>query len=661
MFFLFYFILFSVVYLVVSWALIYFASPPPPSPHTMLVYRGRFNHFHRAQNEAIALFLSSDEPRVGAPFLLCWRWTNPPEGQPREVLYSGVIQQVQVLEDDSGIKAAHQGHVRMQFLFSGDGKAKAYTRVLFRFSDDLGTDPAAENRLQRDDGILGLTKNPEVPRPPYYSNLYVGFITGGGGGIVQGAAEGELLMLAFADGIERDKPVFVSWRSKNSSFMPPEDEKEKEEEASMAQITCVVGDVEDSRDITRFGLFDDTQQSCLFRCRAESGGDVLVVDTPSGSIRPITMAKVAGWEGWGFISKTVTLVNDSCETVRYQICNSGKHIAEELAMGILSVIPTFGIDRITQFPSVARGVMKIAEWISAGLAMKSMWHSVRKDSHGVRGLLFPGDKIQRKTTSSQLINDNDIVLERFSFEEETRSIMVTVYELSRAGEKTYYLSDIIGSEEPPARWKKTTEKWSLVKSKDCMPDRAIQIPSFIPSVGECDLRGFCDSEPLQGVIYCMDGDSGGDLPRLFPYTFTASVDPYATLAEYDSTKSSYYIQSKGGEKIRRGSSVRNLPTMSHIPVVIFEWCRLRERGSLRRVQIGRVDVDQDTDDAALMIIETKMREGVSYWGVSVDEDHRVFGYPEVHPDYKGEKWVLQKSDRPHCRTYFVGKNWCPVY
>lgn len=136
----------------------------------------------------------------------------------------------------------------------------------------------------------------------------------------------------------------------------------------MTRVNSVIKNVKDLEGRSRSHFeFDHSQHQ--FRCLAELGGDVLALTT-SGSDRPMRMVKMG--EGGGFISSTVTLVNNSCESLRYQISDSGKHVVEEVIMGILSVIPTFGIDKISQAPRILKKATKIAERISAGLTLKSM-------------------------------------------------------------------------------------------------------------------------------------------------------------------------------------------------------------------------------------------------------------------------------------------------
>ncbi|KAI1500826.1 hypothetical protein F5X99DRAFT_385101 [Biscogniauxia marginata] len=387
-------------------------------------------------------------------------------------------------------------------------------------------------------------------------------------------------------------------------------------------------------------------------CLGESGKSTLAITTSTSS-QPMKTARMslAGYSA----SETTTIVNDTCETVRYRINDSSKHVVEEVAMGILSLMPTFGIDKLSKIPSAVHKATKIAEWISAGLTMKSMWHSVIQDSSSIRGILFPKDQVERTTTSSNIRNANDVVIERYSIETSTNSIVVDTYEYSRAQTETFYLKDIIVDGEPPSGWTKSTEKWSLFQSKDCKPDRAIQIPNFGVKVGECNIETFNQSP--HGAFYCICSDELK--ARMFPYMTTANVDNHETLGIYDESKCSYYIQSKDGS--RHGSRVMSLPTKKHIPVVVLEQTRLRKRGTLEPVELGTAEERQDVDHTVLTKIEDESARGRSYWGVSVEQDRVIRGYPEVPPDYRDKKWVLQKAKKSLCRTYFVGNHWVPVY
>ncbi|KAI2465318.1 hypothetical protein F4781DRAFT_438923 [Annulohypoxylon bovei var. microspora] len=589
-----------------------------------IVYRGIFSHFSRVSHRPITILFSSLPPKVGTPFIVCWRWTSASHC-PQEFLYPAVIQKVTGGNDETFLTAIHHAEFRMELSFSDD-----LARLSFQLSDDLGSSTAPDP-LERVE-IPELEKFEWLPNP----SLYVGIITD------IPSAIGEVLLMAFSEELEKDKSIFAFWHSADSPLL---------ERTSVTRINSIIRNVEHQTDQSS-SLFQFDHSEYQFSCVVERGGKELTSKL-HGSGNSIRMIKV-GWS-LGFFSKTVTLKNNTCEILRYQIRDSGKHKVEEISMGILSVIPTFGLDKIPHAGMILKKAAKIAEWISAGLTLKSMWHVALQDDDNVRGLLYPNDTVERETRSSDIVNDNDVVIEQFSFDEPTNSIVVDIFELSRAGNKTYHLSDLL-QDDPPDRWEKSTQKWSLTKPQECRNDRAIQIPKFIPKVGEVPLEGFQEDYP-HGVIYCMDK---GDMPRIFPYTFSSPKVPnHSTIALYDDSKCSYYIQSKSGD--RCGSIVKNLPTQNHTPVVIFECCCLRQRGKLRCELIGSANYGEDVDESVLMIIESKLNTGKSYWGVSVDEHRNVYGYPEVPPSYQGDKWVLQKSENNCCSTYFVGKYWFPVY
>ncbi|KAI3327498.1 hypothetical protein F4824DRAFT_484634 [Ustulina deusta] len=202
-----------------------------------------------------------------------------------------------------------------------------------------------------------------------------------------------------------------------------------------------------------------------------------------------------------------------------------------------------------------------------------------------------------------------------------------------------------------------SDQWSLSRSKDCQPNRVIQIPKFAPLIGDCTLEAFRNG-PVHGTVFCVA--AGQVSPKLYPYTFsTRETEKHSTIGIYDDSRCSYYVQSKDGSRYE--SHAETLPTKGNVPVVVFHHCRILPRGTLHREKIGQAYDNKGTDDQALMIIDSQMQQGKTYWGVSVDEDRNVYGCPRVDPSYRGDKWVLQKSDKSFCRTYFVGECWYPVY
>ncbi|KAL2690158.1 hypothetical protein Neosp_004226 [[Neocosmospora] mangrovei] len=580
----------------------------------MLVFRGEFNHFSSVHNGPVIILIPST-PQVGTPFVVCWTCVEG-AANPRDFLHSAVIQEV--IEDtvSNQITATYQAEFLMELVFT-----EGLAGLVFRFTDDLGT---SSTECTRDAAAIEELKKLQGRQ---VSHLYIGAVTDTPG------ATGDVLMIAPSDGIAEGSsvPVFCSTRS-------PQDQG-----TSMTVVNAALRNLHLSDQQPRSSSdFEFEQRRSLFRCTVEPDGNALT-STLSASGHPMRMAGIKMALPGGILGSTVTLKNNSCEILRYQISNSGIHVVEDVVMGILSILPVVGIKPILKLPKIIDTVTQVAGWISAGLSIKSMGHSFEGDPSMVRGLLYPDDEVKRTSTSSDIYNDNDVLVERFSFDESTKSIEVTTYKLDRAGNTYHYLNDLLEGKTLPSRWKPETTTWTIRKPDTCNPDRAIRVPNFVPKVGECtNLQEFRES--VHGVFLSWTVGDTSRLPRLFPYTFSSnSIRKHETIGLYDKSKCSYYIQSKDGK--RYGSEVKTLPNKGYKPVVILRQCCIRERGTLKRVKIGEANYKESADTATLRIIESEMDKGTTYWGVSVEENRTIYGYPEVSPSYTGDAWVLQKSDK----------------